>query len=289
MRDMSKYYDAVKADLLKQPGVVDVTRSSTNIIQIGGQTGDNYWDGKQSGQTMMVHPMAMDKDFIPFFKIALKEGASFTGSPSDSMHLILNETAVEAAGIKDPIGKKCKMWYIDETIIGVTKDFYFASMKNKIEPAVFYYQPNDMGRIYIKTNGKDAANTIAAAGRQWETYNPGFAFNYSFLDETFNNLYRSEQRTGSLFNVFAGIAIFISCLGLFGLAAFTAQIRTREMGVRKVIGASVASTISLLAKDFIKLVMIAIVLAVPVAWYVMNKWLQDLAYRINIGWGYSCF
>lgn len=284
MRAMHDHYETVKAQLLKQPGVLDVTRSSANIVQIGGQTGNNSWDGKQPGQTLMIRPMAMDKDFISFFNIGLQQGTGFTGMPSDSTHLILNEAAVRETGIKDPIGKKFKLWQIDGTIIGVVKDFHFASMKSKIEPAVFYNFSGDMYRIYIKTTGQDASKAIAAAGQVWKKYNPGFAFNYAFLDETFNNLYESEQRTGTLFNIFAGIAILISCLGLFGLATFTAQVRTREIGVRKVIGASVGSIIALLAKDFIRLVVLAILLAVPVSWYLMNKWLQDFAYKINIGW-----
>ena len=176
------------------------------------------------------------------------------------------------------------MWQTEGTIIGVVKDFHFASLKEKIEPAVMLYSVHNFGRIFIKTSGGDPAKAIAATENIWKAYNPKFAFNYAFLDDTFNELYKSEQRTGTLFNVFAAIAIFISCLGLFGLAAFTAQLRTREIGVRKAIGASVSSIIGLLAKDFVKLVMVAIVIAVPIAWYLMDKWLQGFAYRINMSW-----
>lgn len=284
MNDMQKHFDAVKADLLKQPGIVDVTRASANIISIDGQTGNNNWDGKGKDETMMVRPMTIDKNFMTFFKMEMKEGNQFTGSVSDSAHFILNETAVQTARIKDPVGKRFKMWNQEGTIIGVAKDFHLASMKNKIEPVVFFYKPKQMAAIYIKTTGKDASKAIAAAEHQWKQYSTEVPFTYSFLDEVFNNLYRSEQRTGTLFNIFAFIAIIISCLGLFGLATYTAQVRTREIGVRKVLGASVPGIISLLASDFIKLVFIAIVIAVPVSWYVMNKWLADFAYRINIGW-----
>jgi putative ABC transport system permease protein len=284
MREMNAHFDAVKSGLMKQPGVADVTRASSNIVRIGGQSGDNYWDGKEKGETMMVHPLSIDRDFVPFFKMKMEQGDNFTGAIADSAHFILNETAVKTARIKDPIGKKFKLWQREGTIIGVMKDFHFSSMKNKIEPVVLYYSPTDMARIYIKTTGKDAPKAIAAAEREWKQYNAGFPFAYAFLDETFNNLYQSEQRTGTLFNVFAAIAILISCLGLLGLAAYTAQIRTREIGVRKVLGASLPAIIRLLATDFIKLVFIAIVIAIPVSWYVMNKWLQDFAYKINLGW-----
>jgi len=284
MQDMEKHYEAVKSDLLNNPGVKAVTRANSNIINLGGQTGDNSWDGKEKGETLMLRTLSIDKDFTSFFKMQLLEGTGFTGSVSDSLHFILNETAIKAARIKDPIGKKFKLWNKTGTIIGVVKDFHFASMKQTIEPAIFYYQPNDLNRIFIKTTGKDADKVIASTGRLWKQYNADFIFRFAFLDDSFNDLYRTEQETGLLFNIFAGIAIFISCLGLFGLAAYTAQTRTREIGVRKVLGSSVAGIVELLAKDFIKLVLIGVVIAIPIAWYAMSKWLQDFAYRVEIQW-----
>jgi len=284
MRDMSKHYDAVKAELLKQPGVLAVTRSNNNIVHIGGLSGDNDWDGKAPHQTFIVHPMAIDKDFISFFKMKMLQGAPFTGAVADTTHLILNEAAVKEIGMKNPIGKRFRQWKIKGTITGVVKDFHFASMKEKIAPAVFYYYPNDFGSIYIKTTGRDAQKAIAAAAVQFKRYNGQYPFSYTFLDDIFNNLYKGEQREGVLFDYFAGIAILISCLGLLGLAAFTAQVRTREIGVRKVLGASVGRIVGLLAQDFIGLVLVAILIAVPVAWFAMNNWLQGYAYRISIGW-----
>jgi putative ABC transport system permease protein len=285
MRDnMSQHYEAVKASLLNQPGVADVTRASSNIVQIGAQTGDNEWNGKQKGETMFVRPVAIDKDFIPFFKMQLVEGANFAGTPSDSLHFILNETAIKRARIKDPIGKPFRLWKDKGTIVGVVKDFHFESMRKKIEPAVFYYRPSQMMAMYVKTTGQDAPQAVAKTERFYKQYNPDYTFDYAFLDDSFNRLYQSEQQTGLLFNVFAGIAILISCLGLFGLATYTAQVRTREIGVRKVLGASVTGIIELLAKDFIKLVIIAIVIATPIAWYAMSRWLQDFAYRIDVQW-----
>jgi putative ABC transport system permease protein len=176
------------------------------------------------------------------------------------------------------------MMAINGTIIGVVKDFHYVSMKKKIEPAVFWYAPQYLNKIYIKTTTKDAPKAIAAAERQFKQYNGQYPFSYAFLDDIFDGLYQSEQREGTLFTDFAAIAIFISCLGLLGLAAYTAQVRTREIGVRKVLGASVSGIVQLLAKDFIKLVLISIIIAVPIAWYFMYKWLQDFAYKINISW-----
>ena len=289
MRGANDHYEAIKNQLLGKPGIADVTRAAGNIVSLGEQTGDNNWDGKGANQTFMLYPLSVDKNFIPFFKLQLVAGKNFTGAINDSAHFILNETAVREAGIKDPIGKRFKMWKADGTIIGVVKDFHFASMKRKIEPAVLYYYPRINNFIFIKTSGENAVKAITGTEAVWNQYNAGNPFSYNFLDETFQNLYKSEQQTGTLFNVFAGIAILISCLGLLGLATFTAHVRTREIGVRKVLGASAGSIIRLLARDFIRLVLIAIVIAIPVAWYGMNQWLQDFAYKISIGWTVFAF
>jgi len=284
MINMGAHIDAVKADLLRQPGISDVTYANANIIDYGNQTGANDWDGKEPGETIMISPLNVTKNFIPFFKMQLLQGRNFSGGVSDSMHFILNEAAVTAMRIKDPVGKRFKLWNTEGTIIGVVKDFHFTSMRSKIKPAVFYSQSLTNGRFYIKTTGKNAPQAITAASRQWKKYNADFPFNYTFLDDSFKRLYQSEQRTGLLFNIFAVMAIFISCLGLLGLAAYTAQVRTKEIGVRKVLGASINSILQLLAADFIKLVFIAIVIAMPIAWYAMHKWLQEFAYKVNISW-----
>lgn len=284
MINMAAHFDAVKAELLKQPGISDVTWASSDLINNGQQTGNNSWDGKEEGATMMLTPWGIDKNFISFFNMQMADGNSFTGSIADSTHYILNETAVRTANIKDPVGKKFSLWGREGTIIGVVKDFYFASMQKEIQPAIFYYQPDNYRRMYVKTTGKDAPKAIAAAEQEWKKYNAGFTFDYVFLNDSYDKLYKSEERTGTLFNLFAVLAIFISCLGLLGLATYTAQIRTKEIGVRKVLGASVSGIIKLLTKDFVVLVLIAIGIATPIAWFAMSRWLQDYAYKINIGW-----
>jgi putative ABC transport system permease protein len=284
MRDMTSHYDAVKAELLKQPGVLDVTRSNQNVIRFRGFSGDLDWDGKDPKQNMMIHTIVADKDLPSFFKMKFKEGGPFTSSTSDTAHFILNEAAIKEMGITNPIGKRFRMQGNKGVIVGVVKDFHYASMKEKIAPAMFWYSPQNFGTIYIKTTGRDAQKAINAAQKLFKQYNGEYPFTYSFLDEVFNNMYQNEQQEGKLFTYFASIAIFISCLGLLGLAAYTAQVRTREIGVRKVLGASVSGIVGLLAKDFIKLVFIAIVIASPLAWYAMYKWLQGFAYKINVGW-----
>ena len=176
--------------------------------------------------------MRVEKDFVQTFRLKLASGESFSGSKADSTHFILNETAVRQAGITNPIGQRFKLWQTEGTIIGVLRDFHLASMKAKIEPAAFYYQPhNPYGRIYIKTVGRDSPQVIGYAQQLWKKYSPDYPFEYRFMDDQVNEMYTTEQRTGRLFTFFAGIAVLVSCLGLFGLATFTAQLRRKEIGV----------------------------------------------------------
>jgi putative ABC transport system permease protein len=282
--DMQKHFDVVKSELLKNPGVVAVTRAGRNIIINGSSTGDNDWDGKPANSNMWFNQIPADKDLISFFKMKITQGNNFKGSIADSSHFLINETAVKEMGLKNPVGKRLRIQTINGTIIGVVKDFHFTTIHKKIEPAVFQYNPNSCWYIYIKTTGRDAQKAIAATQAEWKQYNNDVPFNYAFLDESYNKLYTTEQKQGSLFNLFSAITIIISCLGLFGLATYSAQVKTREIGIRKVLGASVAKIISLLATEFMVLIIIAIVIAMPIAWFAMNKWLQDYAYKINIGW-----
>jgi putative ABC transport system permease protein len=285
MRDMANHYDAARAELLKQPGVLDITRSNQNIVRFQGFTGNVDWDGKNPKQNIIIHPIVVDKDLVSFFKMKMVDGASFTGTKNDTAHFILNEAAIKEMGIKNPVGKRFRMQEINGTIIGVVKDFHYASLKEKIAPCMFWYVPKYLHTIYIKTTGRNAPEAIAAAEHEFKQYNGEYPFSYAFLDDIFDNMYQSEQREGTLFKDFAAIAIFISCLGLLGLAAYTAQVRTREIGVRKVLGASISNLVGLLTKDFLKLVLLSIVIAFPVAWYFMHKWLQDFAYKIGINLG----
>ncbi|BAU54497.1 ABC transporter permease [Mucilaginibacter gotjawali] len=284
MRDMQKNYEGVRTELLNRPGVYGVTSSSDNIVNIGNNTGDTDWDGKDPNSLFLIHPMYIDKYYLDVFKVKMAAGKGFAGYKTDSAHFILNETAVRATGITNPVGKRFKLHDINGTIIGVVRDFHFASLKQKIEPAIFAYQPGNNWRISIRTTGKDASKAIAAAAKIWKQYNPAFPFEYKFLDDDYNNLYKTDQRSGTLFSAFAAIAILISCLGLFGLATYTAQVKIKEIGIRKVLGASVSNITAMLSKDFLILVVISLIIATPVAWFAMYKWLQDYAYRITIQW-----
>ncbi|RYE18506.1 MAG: FtsX-like permease family protein [Sphingobacteriaceae bacterium] len=275
--------EAIKAELKKEPNIITLSATTGNLIENGNTTGGVNWDGKDPNNSFIVSPLGIDKDFIPMMKMKLQSGANFSGMQSDSAHFLLNETAVKMMGIKNPIGKRFKFQETEGTIIGVLKDFNFASLKEAIKPSVLYYKDNGY-KLYLKTTGNGAAKAIAATKKLWDQYNPGIPFEYSFLDEAYGKLYQSDQQTGTLFNIFSVVAILISCLGLFGLATYTAQIMTKEIGIRKVLGASVSNIVTLISKDFIKLIILSIIIASPIALFTMQKWLQDFAYRININW-----
>jgi putative ABC transport system permease protein len=279
--NINDHQDAAREELLKQPGVLGVATSGNPFLGEHSSTGDTYWEGKKENRTFLIHSNFIDQQFIHLLNLKIVEGKNFTGSKSDSAHFILNETAVKQAGIKDPVGKSFTIWANKGTIIGVVKDFNYASLKKNIEPAIFCYSPHN-SFMYVKTSGKDAPAAVASAEKVWKAYGSEFPFSYSFLDDDYNQMYQSDQRAGTLFNAFAAIAIFISCLGLFGLATYTAQVKTKEIGIRKVLGASITDITGLLAKEFIALVFIAFIIAAPIAWFAMNKWLQNYAYRINI-------
>jgi putative ABC transport system permease protein len=281
--EMQKHQDVVKTELRNQPGVEAVTSSDNKLVNNRNTTAGVDWDGKDANSGFIIHHLGIDEKFIPLMKIKLLAGTNFSGVKSDSAHFILNETAVKLTGIKNPIGKRLKLQETEGTIIGVVKDFNTASLKERIEPTVIYYEPNGY-LLYVKTTGRNAAKAIAAATRLWNRYNPGFPFEYNFMDEEYGNLYKTELRTGVLFNIFSAIAIIISCLGLLGLATYTAQIMTKEIGIRKVLGASVSSIVALVSKDFLKLVLLSIAIGSPIAWWAMNKWLQSFVYRIDINW-----
>ena len=205
---------------------------------------------------------------------------------ADSNNYILNEKAVQVMGMKvsNAVGKPLTLWGGTKgTIIGVVKDFNYKPIQQPIEPMIIGL--NRWGGIaVVRTQPGKTEATIKALGKINAELNPAYPFSYGFLDQDLANLYKGEQRMGSLFNVFAILAIFISCMGLYGLSAFMAEQRTKEIGVRKVLGASVFNVVYLLSTGFTKLILIAVVIAVPVAWFAINSWLQSFAYRVNADW-----
>jgi len=286
MRDIDNHYEAAKAELLKQPGILGVTESGIDILDAHSGTVDVSWDGKSPDQqAFTINQMPVERNFPDVMGIQLVEGKGFTGTPADSTNFILNETAIKEAGITEPaVGKRFTLHGVKGVIAAVAKDFHFQNMRTRIHPLIIHYSTSWRGKMYVKTTGKDASRALAAAERVWKKYNPDHNFFYTFLDSEFNDQYKSDTHVGQLFNCFAGLAILISCLGLFGLVTYTAESKVKEISVRKVLGAGVPQIVTLLSKDFLILVAIAAAIAFPLAWYGLSSYLQGYAYRTGISW-----
>ncbi|WP_345233895.1 ABC transporter permease [Olivibacter ginsenosidimutans] len=285
VQEVADHLDAIKADLSKQQGILQVASSDIyNISSINNTTSDLEWMGKPANSTLMITGASIDENFIPTMKMQFLEGQNFSGTPADSGYYILNEKAVHEMGLKPPyVGQEISLHEQKGTIIGVVKDFNFQSLKTAITPLIFYTWSN-RNILHVRTTGKDAQKAITAVAEQHKRYGGNTPYSYYFVDKQFEALYASDQRTGTLFNLFSAIVLFISCLGLFGLATYTAQVRTKEIGVRKVLGATVMHILQMLSQDFVKLIILAILIASPIAWWAMNNWLDDFVFRIEIKW-----
>jgi putative ABC transport system permease protein len=280
-------YAAAKTQLLELPEVQGVSGSWRSIIDFGGPGFNVYWEGMPANQIFDPRRVAVDENFFTFFKLQLVQGEGFTGTLADSSRYVVNESAVKEMGLDHPLGKRLRGDgpFRGGRIVGVVKDFHFGSLRQKITSAIFFRPPNWMlTRVYVRTTGKDIAAAIGVAAKISRQYNPAEPFSYAFLNDSFNRLYQSEEREGTLFLWLTAIAILISCLGLFALAAYETNLRFREIGIRKVLGASVPGIVALLAKDFVRLVLIGIAIAIPVAWYAMKQWLTGFAYRSDLSW-----
>lgn len=292
--------NAFKNNLLANTAIRSVSASYNSPINNGSGYILNKADGKPSGFTMNVAALPIEKDFVTAMGMHLVAGADLTDAdilqvqppegdlPFDKRyyHFILNETAVKALGWKagEAIGKKISMNGRSGEIKAVVKDFNFVSMHQPIAPIILFPEYTYFSKLLVKVSGNNIKTAAAHLQTVWHSFFPQIPFEYHFLDEEFEKLYQAEEKTSLILNAFAIITIFISCLGLLGLSAFTAEQRTREIGIRKVLGASVNSIVQLISKDFIKLVIVAIIIAAPLARWAMNNWLHQFAYRIEISW-----
>jgi putative ABC transport system permease protein len=293
--NLNVFKDEVKKNSFIQTGTI------SGFLPVNGWRSDNtHWpEGTQPTQDNMVglQSWEVDHDYLKTFGMNIKDGRFFSEEfPSDSNAVVLNETAVRMFNFEDdPIGRKISTFsgnnpdgspdlnsIVSFTVIGVVENFHYESLKHNISPLGFYLRKSN-GNVAFRFESKNAQDVIVSIEKTWKELAPGQPFQYSFLDQDFGNLYSTEQRLGKTFAVFAGLAIFIASLGLFGLTAFTAEQRTKEIGIRKVLGASVSSIIFLLSKEFGKLIIIAFVLAAPLAWFAVNWWLKSYTFKVEIG------
>jgi putative ABC transport system permease protein len=270
------------------PGVVNASFTQHNLIGRNFGSADLSWEGKNLRQNVYFEGMWGGYNFIKTMGMEMAAGRYFTkGFGDDNNKIIINETAAKATNLKNPIGKTIKWGNTPFQIIGVVKDFHFESLHDVVKPTFILLGQgvNPWFKVMIRIKGTQQKETIAQIQKMYESYNPGFPFTFNYLDEAYQKQYETETRVSVLAGYFSALAIIISCLGLFGLVAFTAQKRQKEIGIRKVIGASVNNITVMLTKDFLKLVIIAVIVAFPLSWWAMSQWLQGFAYRIDIGAG----
>lgn len=283
--ELHEKYDAIRNRFLQNPEVLHVTASMALPTNIQSSPGTPEWEGKDPDAQMEIKADFVDYDYIETFKIPLVEGRSFSRefATDEETAFLVNEEAVRRMGLQKPVvGKRFGFWNIDGQIIGVMKDAHFQSLYHKIEPLVFKIFRPWLKRMYVKIRSGNVSATLRSLENTWNQMGLGYPFEYRFLDEDFHELYKSEERLGRIFKSFAALAIFIACLGLFGLAAFIAEQRTKEIGIRKVLGSSTIGIVGLLNREFLRWIVVANLFAWPVAYYVLQRWIQKFPYRATI-------
>lgn len=283
--EMRAKFETIKNELLQNPGITGVTASSE--VPTYGVTFSNSlwrWDGQSEDEEILMRATFVDVDYFKTLGIEVVKGRSFSKEfPTDSKEAIMvNEKAAEIMRMESPLGKRLSIGDDHFKIIGVVKNYHFRSLHQEIDPLILIYNPEVCRVLFARLKSDNISNTISKIEKVWKKFAPGYPFRYRFLDEALDNLYNSEQRIGTIFRYFSFLAIFISCLGLFGMASFTAEQRTKEIGIRKILGASMSNIVLLLSKEFTKWVLVANIIAWPVAYYAMDRWLQRYAYRVNI-------
>ena len=277
--------EAYKSELLQIPGITQLTFSNTNPLSVGSQTGDPNWEGMFPDESMLFNVLTTDDNFLQTMNIPLKTGDDFTALlSSDSVGYLINETAAKIMKLGQPIGKHMQFWGVGGPIIGVVEDFHIGSLHKDIGPLIIAHFPQRTRLTMLRVDPNSTNDIIAASQQVFEKFSAGYPFRYDFLDERFSQMYRSEQRIENLSWWFALIALFISCLGLLGLSTFIAEQKSKEISIRKVLGATVYHIVFLLSKDFLKLITIALAIAFPIAWYTMNDWLANYAFSIELSW-----
>jgi putative ABC transport system permease protein len=277
----------IKKELLNDPDIMNVTNvffNYDNPLNMEGNSGGFNWEGKKEGNDVLFYTLSADEDYAKTFQLEIKEGRYFSSEFStDNSAAVINEEAAKIMGFKDPVGEIISTPRGSKlTIVGVVKDFHFRSLHHKIEPLIM--QTGGSNTFFIRMKSGHITSTVESIKKMYNSFKPDIPLNFHFLDDDFDKLYRTEQRMSIVFGYFSILAIIISCLGLIGLSSFLTERRTKEIGIRKANGAKSHEIFFLLSKEYIIWVMISIIIASPIALYVMKKWLQNFAYRINIGW-----
>jgi predicted permease len=284
--ELRKKFDAVKPELLKNPNILDITASS-NVPTYGYSFSNSLWkwEGQNPDEELLMRAVFIDENYFKTFGIDIVEGRSFSKkfTTDEKEAIMVNEAAIKAMRLKSPLGKSLSIGDNHFKIIGVAKNYHFRSLHQKIDPLILIYSPQRSRVLFARLKSDKISQSIEHISQVWGTFAPGYPFKYYFLDESLDRLYRSDRRVGTILKYFSILAIIISCLGLFGLASFLAEQRTREIGIRKVLGASQPGIIILLSKEFAKWVLLANLVAWPLAYITMTSWLKNFAYQTNLG------
>jgi putative ABC transport system permease protein len=284
--NVKTHFDAIRNDLLASGAVENAALSNNSVLEIGSSSSDFRWAGKDPTKEVLITMDWVTPQYVPTMHMQLAYGRNFYDEGTkDSNSVIINETLAGIIGKKNPTGEYITRDNRQLLIAGVVKDFVYNNMYKRPDPLLIFCQPDNAGVLLVRLKDKqDVTTAMKKVEAVMKSNNSGYPFEYTFMDDDFNNLFKSEMLVGKLSRVFAGLTILISCMGLFGLAAYTAERRTKEIGIRKVLGASLPNVIALLSKDFLLLVALASVLAFPLAWWLMHVWLQGYSYRITIEW-----
>ncbi|MBD3616742.1 MAG: ABC transporter permease [Gracilimonas sp.] len=283
--DIDNQWDTFQSQLLDIPGVTAASRASASFMGRNSNTSGLSWPGMDPDTRVLFENVSTDYGLIETMGFELIAGRTHSEEfGADTARIVINETAAAIIGMENPVGEYITLWGDETEIIGLVRDFHFQNLRHEVEPLFFRLAPENTWKAYARVQSDNIQNTLAEMEQVYKQFNPDYPFGYEFMDEQYAALYRSEQRIGDLAKYFSIFAIIISCLGLFGLSAFTAEQRAKEIGVRKVLGASVQNLVMLLTKDFTKLVIIAITIAIPTSWYLMNGWLADFAYSSGMQW-----
>jgi len=276
-------YQLLKNEMVQNANVLNVTASNALPSFLDTGAGGLDWEGKDPKLDAVYNYASVDIDFIETFRMKIAQGRNFSKEViSDASNFILNETAIKEMGLHDPVGKRFRMWEIEGKIIGVVKDFNFRPLHTRIEPLILTPTVMPYTYLIVRISSENYASAIKYLEGVWNRLNPEYPFDFHFVDADFERLYWDEQRLGKIFGYFTCLSIFIACLGLYGLAAFVTEQKTKEIGIRKVLGASILGITAMLSKEFTKWVLLANMIAWPVAYFVMNMWLQNFAYRTSI-------
>ena len=282
-QDTQNTFSAISDELMKTGMISAVNRSFSPITEIWWKAPAPDWDGKPAGGELIVASMATDIDYTKTMGVKILEGNDFSGVPADSSNMLINEAAVKAMQLKNPLGTQLRYGSNKYTVIGVTSNIVMGSPYQPVDPMLVYFDPSNVNSINIRlTPSAKPQQALKSIETVFKKYNPAYPFEYKFVDEEFSRKFLTEDLISRITNIFAGLAIFICCIGLAGLASFTIEKRVKEIGIRKVLGATLGQLLTLISKDFLKLVLIAFVIATPLAWWFMSNWLEKYPDRIDI-------